>query len=179
MLLNRLCSGVPFIVAFGFVLSSPVALAAEALFAKVGNVSILQRPDLKGPVLAKLEAGAEVTGLEKKGLYWRVKMADGTTGFVMMTLVSTRSAAVGAQLSGAMRSLLKQKREGDTEAGAARARSKNAVMGIRGLASEDLSAVGNLRPNTQALELLESWTVPPAAVQDLQAAVLLESIEAQ
>jgi hypothetical protein len=160
-------------------LNGQVAFAAEALFAKVANVSILSRPDPKGPVLAKLEAGAEVVGLQKKGLYWQVKTADGTTGFVMMTLLSTRSAAVGAQLSGAMRSLLTQKREGETEAGTARARSKNAVMGIRGLASEDLSQVGNLRPNTQALEMLESWSVSAASVQELEAAVLAESMTAQ
>jgi len=161
------------------VLNAQVALAAETLFAKVANVSILSRPDPKGPVLAKLEAGAEVVGLQKKGLYWQVKAADGTTGFVMMTLLSTRSAAVGAQLSGAMRSLLSQKRDAETEAGTARARSKNAVMGIRGLASEDLSQVGNLRPNTQALEMLESWSVSAASVQELEAAVLAESMTAQ
>jgi hypothetical protein len=175
-------SWVTWILAAGLTLSllnAEVALAAEALFAKVANVSILSRPDPKGPVLAKLEAGAEVVGLQKKGLYWQVKAADGTTGFVMMTLLSTRSAAVGAQLSGAMRSLLTQKREGETEAGTARARSKNAVMGIRGLASEDLSQVGNLRPNTQALEMLESWSVSAASVQELEAAVLAESMTAQ
>lgn len=150
-----------------------MALAAENLTAKVDGVAVLMQPKMGSKTVAELKAGDELQGLERRGLFWKVKTADGKSGFVMITKVASGNTAVSAQLSGAMRSILKSKK--DETASSGRVRTQDAVMGIRGLSNDDLSGVGALRPNLEALAQLESFTVPDRDIEALQSAVLTEA----
>ena len=152
------------------------ALADATIATRTAGVRLFDKPNLKSNVLASLDDGVQLTGLEKKGLFWKVRLADGATGFVMITQVDSGTEGTGLRLQSAMRSLLKQRRgDGDAEE-SVRLRAKNAVMGIRGLDAGDLSEVGNLRPNYRDLEMLESLEVPQQAVDKLASDVLTESM---
>jgi hypothetical protein len=158
----------------GFVGMAQTAWAESSLVTRTDAVRVFEMPHLKAKTLETLAQGSSVAGLEKKGLFWKVKTPKGTTGFVMVTKVGVPGDE-GSKLQGAMRSLLIQRQAADGSGESARLRSKNAVMGIRGLDSDDLSRVGHLRPNYGALSQLESLEVDPRVVDQLAQDVLNEA----
>ncbi len=164
---------------FKVILVLPLFLSfafAEELISKQANVKVLQAPKLKAKAVAKLKKGTKLEGLAKKGLFWKVKTSDGKEGFVMITKVQSAHQKGAKKLFTAMRSVLNEKKR--AKAGSGRARAKNAVMGIRGLSDgDDLSNVGNLRPNLRALEALEGLEVNPKSLGKIQNSVLKEADE--
>jgi hypothetical protein len=141
----------------------------------MATVKVLEKPHPKSAVIETIGLGVQLEAVQRKGLFWEVRTPAGASGFVMMTMVSEGSQQVGLKLQGAMRSLLKEKRGQDDGSEGARSRSKNAVMGIRGLNNGDLSQVGNLRPNYRALEQLEALEVDAQSVERLAREVMDEA----
>ena len=64
------------------------AVAAKAI---VEGVEVRQAPDDKSPSIAKLKKGENVTASDRKGAYWKIKMADGREGFVSVASLQTKA----------------------------------------------------------------------------------------
>jgi hypothetical protein len=67
-------------------------VAAKAI---TDGVIVRQAADDKSPTVATLKKGDAVTASDRKGAYWKVKLADGKEGFVSVTALQTK-AGVGA-----------------------------------------------------------------------------------
>jgi hypothetical protein len=146
---------------------------ADALIVRADSTPLLAEPKLKADVVATLASGERLEGLERSGLFWRARGPSGVEGYVVVSKVQAPQTGT-AKLKGVLRSVLSEKQSADGES--PRLRSKNAVMGIRGLSGgDDLSSVSNLRPNLSELERLEALNVKPSQVRKLQAAVLKEA----
>lgn len=160
-----------------FLGAGTAAEAANVLVVKASGARLLDKPRLQARTLEIMKAGATLSGLERKGLFWKVRAKSGTVGFVVVTGVGGENDSMRQQVQGAMRSLLTTRRASDKrqEAESSRARATNAVMGIRGLESEDLSEVGLLRPNFGALQELEALEITPQHIESLASAVLAEA----
>jgi uncharacterized protein YgiM (DUF1202 family) len=66
-------------------------VAAKAI---TDGLIVRQAPDDKSPTVATLKKGDAVTASDRKGAYWKVKLADGKEGFVSVTGLQTK-AGVG------------------------------------------------------------------------------------
>lgn len=148
------------------------ALAA-ALVVRADKTPLLSKPRLKAEIRASLGKDTTLEGIEKSGLFWKVRTPDGAEGYVVVSKVHAPQSSA-AKLKSAMRSVLSETQGSQTDN--PRARSKNAVMGIRGLSDgDDLSALNSLRPNLAELEHFESFTVQLDQVEVLQSNVLKEA----
>lgn len=146
---------------------------ADALVVRADNTPLLSEPRLKAETRATLGKDTTLEGIEKSGLFWKVRTPDGAEGYVVVSKVQAPQSSA-AKLKSAMRSALTEK-QGSADDNP-RARSKNAVMGIRGLSDgDDLSSISNLRPNLTELEHFESFTINPDQVEVLQSNVLKEA----
>ncbi len=69
------------------------------------GVEVRKDPDNKAEVLVTLKKGENLTAIDRKGSYWKVKLSDGREGFVPVTSVQTKAgmnaikAAVGSASS--------------------------------------------------------------------------------
>lgn len=139
--------------------------------AKKDGVEILESAAKGAKVIATLKKGESVESSDRKGMFWQVKTSNGKAGFVSVMAVN-RSADGGGNLAKAIQAAAKEGREG---AEVANARSRSAVMGVRGLdENEETAFAGNVKPNMRRVYAMEDYKVTPAALNKLGNNVMKE-----
>jgi hypothetical protein len=134
------------------------------------DIDIYSEPTNKSAVLGKLKTGESVDSVERKGMFWQVKTKDGATGFVSVLAVK-HNADAGGNLAKAIKNVVKQGREDETDD----SRQRSAVMGVRGLAEDD--SAGNasaLRPNLRAVFAMEDVNLRQKELEALGNDILAE-----
>ena len=125
---------------------------SASLVAKRSKVKVKSKPK-GGDVIKVLKKGDQVESLGRKGMYWKVKVGGGKIGYVSVTKVK-RQAGTSKGLAKAIRAAAKDGRDKSDEVVSARSRS--AVMGVRGLdESEDTAFAGNVKPNLRMVYKME------------------------
>jgi hypothetical protein len=142
--------------------------------AKKDGVEVFAAADKSSAVVSKLKKGESAVSKERSGMYWQVQLAGGQTGFVSVLAVKIKANAK-AGLNDALREAVKSGREAAEQKGA---RSRSAVMGVRGLDDNDTAMAGSVRPNLRAVYALEDMEVPQAKL-DRQGAIIQNDIIAQ
>ena len=141
----------------------PSGLYASVLTAKRDKVSVFEKPSKKANVLKVLKKGDEIEAMERKGMYWRVKV-EKAEGYVSVLKVKRKPAGVNS-LSKAIRAAAQQARSED---GVTKARARSAVMGVRGLSDSDtVSSAGNVSPNTRIIYEMEDRNTSEKDLEDL------------
>jgi hypothetical protein len=128
---------------------------AGSVEAKKDNVEVLSTAGKDGSVIAKLNKGDVLTSGERTGMYWQVTMKDGKTGFVSVMAVKIK-AGEGGGINDAIRNAVKEGRAAGEESGA---RSRSAVMGVRGLDDNNTAMAGSVRPNLRAVYSMEDLSL--------------------
>jgi hypothetical protein len=120
--------------------------------ARNNGVKVFSEATNKSSVLKTLKKGDALTSVERKGMFWQVKLDKGD-GYVSVLKVKRSSGGDKGGLVGAIRSVQKESRETDDVAGT---RSRSAVMGVRGLSEDDNTQfAGNVKPNLRAVYFME------------------------
>ncbi len=131
---------------------------------KKGEVSILKGPEKGAAIVATMKEGEDADALERKGMYWLVDY-KGKKGFVSILQVNTKPDGNSAGLSKAIRNVAKDSRSVDDVASA---RSRSAVMGVRGLdESDSVGSAGDVTPNLHQVYAMEDREVPKKSIQEL------------
>lgn len=152
---------------------SPSALAGM-VEAKQDGVQVTAGMEKGSAVIATLKAGETVDSVERKGIFWQVKLPGGKTGYVTIMAVKVKAAdsGGGGALAGAIKDAVQNGRSG-SEGASARARST--VMGVRGLdETNDTSYAANARPNLKAVFAMEDVKVPAREIENLSEKVFDE-----
>lgn len=151
---------------------SSTALLAAQVEAKKDGVTVHATPDKAGQVIATLKSGQSVTANERKGMYWEVKTDDGKSGYVSVMTVKHKPGDGASNLGAAIRDAVK---DGRSTSDAANARSRSAVMGVRGLdESDETSFAGSVKPNLRAVYMMEDFSMQPGSVEGLGEEVFAE-----
>lgn len=141
------------------------SLFATELSTKKANVKIVKTPSSKGEVLKTLGKGELLEGVKRKGMYWAVKLPDGTTGFVSILKV-TRKVGKSNSLAKAIR---KAAQDGRATDAVSSARSRSAVMGVRGLDESSSTAfAGNARPNQALVYSMEDRIIKAKKIRKIE-----------
>ena len=153
-----------------FVYGSGMALAATVV-AKSSGVKVKSEPR-GGKTLTKLKKGQSLETTERKGMYWKVKLPSGETGFVSVLKVK-RKSGTSKGLAKAIRAAAKSGRS-NAEDGA-NVRSRSAVMGVRGLdESEETAYAGSVKPNLRMVYAMEDRIVSNRSVSRIEKSVMKE-----
>lgn len=151
---------------------APEALGAE-VEAKKDGVEVYADATNKSAVVGTMKGGESLPAAERKGMFWQVQLAGGKTGFVSVLAVKHKPDT-NTDLAKAIKNVVKDGRQGD-DANDSRARS--AVMGVRGLASDDSAGnAGNVRPNLRAVYKMEDHVVTPKKVEQVGELVMQEIV---
>lgn len=157
-----------------------IAVAAHAadrqMVAQRDGTKVYSEPSMKSAVKTELPKGTAVMVFEEggKGLFRKVRLTDGTEGFVAYIQLAEQASGSSTKVMNLVRQLVKP---GDQPDDSARRRSAAAVMGIRGLAaskSEELDSVSNARPNLKAVYDMEERQVKAADLEKLSQEVARE-----
>ena len=152
--------GFAFVLFFAF----SVQAFAGALEAKKDDVKVYSTAAKTGDVIASLKKGDVMEGKERKGMYWEVSV-QGKTGFVSIMEVTAKTSG-NDNLSNALRSAVKESRDDDE---VKNARSRSAVMGVRGLAADDENkSAGNVKPNLRMVYAMEDFAVSSQKINELK-----------
>lgn len=150
------------VIIFSFVFCSQAF--AGSLEAKKDDVKIYSTAAKTGDVIVSLKKGAALEGKERKGMYWEVTY-QGKSGFVSIMDVTAKTEG-SANLASALRSAVKESRDDDE---IKNARSRSAVMGVRGLAADDENKnAGNVKPNLRMVYAMEDFAVSPQKINELK-----------
>lgn len=129
---------------------------ATTLAAKKNGVKVLSEPSKKASAVTTLKKSQTVEGVSRKGMYWKVKTSDGKEGYVAFLHVKRQAEDTGG-LGEAIRAAAHESRDMDGVKGA---RSRSAVMGVRGLDESGTTAsAGNSRPNMRMVYAMEDRSV--------------------
>lgn len=147
------------------------SFAAQQVEAKQDGVKILKEAAKDGAELGALKKGQAVEALDRKGMFWRVKF-NGQEGFVSFMQVNRKTGESSA-LANAIGQAAKESRDMDNVKGA---RSRSAVMGVRGLdESSETSSAGNVSPNLRLVYAMEDRVLSKKKVDTLGALVQREA----
>ncbi len=150
-------------VVVGALLSGAGAYSAE-VEPKSSDVTVYADATNKSETIGSLKAGERLQAVERKGMFWQVKTADGKVGFVSVLQVKHK-ADTASGLASAINSAVKEGRSGDA---VTESRSRTVVMGVRGLREDDSAGkAGDVRPNLRAVYDMEDKTVSKAKLEDL------------
>ncbi len=150
------------------VLVAGPVFAAGSVIAKKDNVPVLAAPSAGAKVIKTLKKDEDIPANERKGMFWEVKVGA-QTGYVSMMAVNRKADGPASSLSKAIRAAAQEGR--DTEASAS-ARSRSAVMGVRGLSESDKTAnAGNVPPNLRLVYQMEDRQVSRKNLDALASAV--------
>lgn len=129
-------------------------------------------PGESSRALAPLPVQTAVTRLgDRQGPWIKVRMADGTSGWVhMFDITSANAAASGSSGAGALRSLSSFFNKGSAQTPAGNV--PTSTVGIRGLGAEDLASA---TPNLAALAQADSAKVDAAQARQFAAMSSLSS----
>lgn len=160
------------LMAISFLIGVPAI--AGSVEAKKDDVEVFAAADKGSAVVTKLKKGQAVTSSERSGMYWQVKLPDGKAGFVSVMAVKIKAEA-GGGLSDTLRDAVKAGRTNAEQNGA---RSRSAVMGVRGLDENNTEMAGSVRPNLRAVYSMEDTEVVQGKL-DQQAAIVENDILAR
>lgn len=150
-------------VFLGTLLSAVRAYSAE-VEPKSSDVTVYADATNKSEAIGSLKTGQRLEAVERKGMFWQVKTADGKVGFVSVLQVKHRADTTSG-LASAINSAVKEGRGGDA---VTESRSRTVVMGVRGLREDDSAGkAGDVRPNLRAVYDMEDKTVSKAKIEDL------------
>lgn len=160
------------------VLASLALAAAGAAHAQSESVLIKRVSQLRDApgessrVLAPLPVQTAVTRLgERQGAWIKVRMADGTSGWIhMFDITSASNASAGNSGTGALRSLSGFFNKGSAQTGGGNV--PTSTVGIRGLGAEDLA---NAQPNMAALAQADAARLDAAQARQFAAMSSLSS----
>ena len=135
-------------------LTSLLVFSAPAQAQPQGEAVLIKReaqlrdaPGDSARSLAPLPVQTSVTRLaERQGAWIKVRMADGTSGWVHMFDITSASAPSGGAAGGALRSLSSFFNKGSAQSPSSTV--STSTVGIRGLGAEDLA---NAQPNMAAV----------------------------
>lgn len=148
------------------------ALGAEVV-AKKDGVEIFSESTNKSDVLGTLKEGESLEAVERKGMFWQVKLKDAKTGYVSILAVKHK-ADTNPGLMKAINGAVRGERAPD-EASETRARS--AVMGVRGLREDDdMAQASQIRPNLRAVFEMEDVRVSQKKIGELGDKVMGEIV---
>lgn len=143
--------------------SGGMAPAAE-VEAKKDGVEIFSNSTRKSSVIGKLQAGETLETTERKGMFWQVTMKDGATGYVSILMVKHRPDK-NANLVKAINGVVRGDRVEDD---ATQARTRSAVMGVRGLREDDdMAQAAAVRPNIKAVYGMEDIRISDKRIEEL------------
>jgi uncharacterized protein YgiM (DUF1202 family) len=71
--------------------AKPPADAPQALVVRVGRANLRERPDTKARIIHVLNKGTRVTVVSKGNQWYRVRLADGTEGWLAESVVTPAS----------------------------------------------------------------------------------------
>ncbi len=150
--------------------SSLPALGAQVT-AKKDGVEVYADAAKSAKVLITLKKGESLDSSERKGMFWQVKTQNGKTGFVSVIAVN-RSAESNGGLAKAIQAAAKEGRQGSE---VSNARSRSAVMGVRGLdENEETSFAGNVKPNMRRVYAMEDRKASEENVESIGRGVMKE-----
>lgn len=147
---------------------------AGTVESKKDDVEVFTAADKNSAVVTKLKKGESVTSAERSGMYWKVNLPGGKSGFVSVLAVKIKADAAEG-LTDALRDAVKAGREANEQNGA---RSRSAVMGVRGLDDNNTAMAGSVRPNLRAVYSMEDSQVSKAKL-DQQATIVENDILAR
>jgi hypothetical protein len=153
-------------------------ICAGTAFAQVESVLVKRAAQLRDAPgessrsIAPLAVQTTVTRLgERQGPWIKVRMADGTQGWMhMFDITSAGSAQGGNAGTGALRSITSFFNKGSAQANAAAL--PTSTVGIRGLGAEDIA---NAQPNMAALAQLDAARVDASQARQFAGSVALTS----
>lgn len=146
-------------------------MANTALTPKGKTASVYATASKKGAVISTLKQGEEVGSSERLGMYWKVALPDGQSGFVAVTDVVRKSGSSSA-LAEAIKAAAQDSRDLDETSGA---RARSAVMGVRGLdESGNLASAGNVTPNLRMVYAMEDFAIPQQEIDRFGSEVFAE-----
>lgn len=147
------------------------ALGAQLVEAKQDGVKVLKDASKGAGEVGTLNKGQTAEALDRKGMYWRVKLSGGQEGFVSFTAVN-RKAGEASALSEAISAAAKDSRDMD---GTKSARTRSAVMGVRGLdESAETGSAGNVSPNLRMVYAMEDRVISKKRIEKLNELVQTE-----
>lgn len=142
--------------------------------AKKDGVEVLETADKGSKVLMTLKKGDAVESSERKGMFWQVKTPDGKSGFVSILGVTRKADSQNTSLSKAIRQASQDGRDEKADEVSA-ARSRSAVMGVRGLdESGETSFAGNVKPNYRMVFTMEDRMVSDKSLSSFGSEVMKE-----
>ena len=155
-----------------------LVFGAPALAQPQGEAVLIKResqlrdaPGDSARSLAPLPPQTSVTRLsERQGAWIKVRMADGTSGWVHMFDVTSASAPSGGAAGGALRSLSSFFNKGSAQAPSSTV--STSTVGIRGLGAEDLA---NAQPNLAAVAQADANRVDAAQARQFAGSASLSS----
>ena len=155
-------------VAGSSLLFSTITLGAM-VEARRPNTKIYAKPSSKSAVLATLSKGDALDSIERRGMYWAVKLDRGE-GYVSVMAVKHKASDSGGGLAKAIRKVVNTSRSTDASA----VRSRSVVMGVRGLADGNAVSAGSVRPNLRAVYAMEDELVSTRETDQLGRLVFRE-----
>ena len=148
------------------------AFGQSMVVAKKDSVTVTAEPSKDGKVLKSLAKGTPMEALERKGMFWKVKV-DGVEGFVSVMSVERQQGGEGGSIAKAIQNAAAEGREKEDASNGQRARS--AVMGVRGLdETEETAGAGNVKPNLRMVYLMEDRMVSTKKLKSLEDMVMKE-----
>lgn len=149
----------------------PALYAKGKVAAKSNGVEVYAEAKKDASVLQKLKKDELLDSLERKGMYWEVKTADGKQGFV-----SVMKVKLMPQNAKGINSMLKNAVQEAREANEINSgRTRSTVMGVRGLdENSEVQFAGNMRPNMRLVYKMEDLDVPQKRLDALQAKITRE-----
>ncbi|MBP9707572.1 MAG: hypothetical protein KBD78_08000 [Oligoflexales bacterium] len=132
-------------------------LFASTLSIKKDGVELLSEPKKGANVVQTLKKDEELIAVERKGMYWQVKLPDNkTTGYVSV-LSATHKPDQKEGISGLLNAAVK---EGRAENEVNSTRTRSTVMGVRGLDDTSQTAfAGSVKPNMKLVYAMEDFAV--------------------
>ena len=141
-----------------------------SLQAKKDGVKLLTTASKSSAVVKTLKKGEAVEAVDRKGMYWRVKVGD-KEAFV--SVLKVKKITNASAISEALKDAVKQGRE---EGDGANVRARSAVMGVRGLdESSEVAFAGNVKPNLRMVYSMEDIIVSSGQIEKLENLVFDEA----
>lgn len=169
-MINKIINSVSnLLICLPFVLVAQMAVSSEVEAKK--DLEIYKEATNKSDVVGTLKSGDSAESVERKGMFWQIKMKSGASGFVSVLSVKHKAESSG-NLAKAIKNVVKQGRADEDDSDS---RQRSAVMGVRGLAADDsASNAGSIRPNLRAVFAMEDHDVRKNEVEALGAEVFAE-----
>lgn len=163
-------------ICISFVLGAASPSFAGKVQAKKRVVKVYEKASKKSAVLKKFKKGATMETVERKGMYWQVKLDGDKLGFVSVMSVKRKTGGQDSDLSSALRSAAQKGRRDGGDSSNMRARS--AVMGVRGLdESSETAFAGNVKPNLRMVYNMENIHVNDKQIRALEKMVAREVVK--